>query len=81
MQLILNPVLFADTIQETTTFTLNYKGTDVECDKATGKVVDRTQLAFPAEAVVQFQGGTDSPDWKDLKVCVDCVVTPKPARR
>jgi hypothetical protein len=56
------------TEQEPKTFTLNYKGKDVECDKVTGQVVDRAELGFPTEAVVKFQGGTDSPDWKDLKV-------------
>jgi len=56
--------------QEPKTFTLNYKGKDVECDKSTGQVVDRAQLGFPMEAVVKFQGGTDNPDWKDLKVCL-----------
>lgn len=55
--------------QESPTFTLNYKGKDLECDKATGRVVDRDQLEFENDCVVKFEGGSDNPDWKELKVC------------
>lgn len=58
----------SDSEQESPTFTLTYKGKDVECEKATGKVINRDQLEFESDCVVKFEGGSDNPEWKDLKV-------------
>ena len=57
--------------QEEPNFILNYKGKDLDCDKATGRVINRDQLEFESDCVVKFTGGTEDPDWKDLKVSPD----------
>lgn len=47
---------------------IDYKGVQLECDKESGLVLDRSKVPFEMEAVVRFTGAGESPDWKDLKV-------------
>lgn len=47
---------------------VEYNGASLECDRHTGKVLDRSKVAFEINSAVKFINHGENPDWKDLKV-------------
>lgn len=47
---------------------IEYNGASLECDRHTGKVLDRSKVAFEINSAVKFINHGENPDWKDLKV-------------
>ncbi|EIW71598.1 hypothetical protein TREMEDRAFT_37957 [Tremella mesenterica DSM 1558] len=53
--------------QEPRTYTITYNGVELECDLATGTVIDTDKIAFKNNSSIKFPSGGEGADWKKLK--------------
>ncbi len=66
--------------QETGPLTISYNDKPIQVDRKTGAVIDKSELAFPENAVLKFSNCGSEGDWKKLKVrfgiCTVCEIAP-----